>query len=268
MERGGRDGEIVLAPRRHDYLSAVPLRTGSDQAVLDVLYRRFIADNPSRNALVARVAGEETARGRSVLVLVDHVRHGRALSALLGCDAAFVHGGTPRGELRQETARFSTGERSCLVATAGLFQEGVSIDGIHVLVQAGGLKSRVKVLQAIGRGMRKAPGKESCLYVDFADEDPAGVFREHARERIRVLREEGFVVQVEETLHPREPKEEVPPTWTHVPGTKRFLLVDAEGAVRARAERLVQEMVPVKHRRCCRRPWCEEGGRYTWQEQA
>ncbi len=300
-------------PRYHFYLSAVPVRTGRDQAVLDALagrsltdgkysarylvekgyaapvearfeacriegdmteqpfatlYRRFVAENAYRNRLVATAVADETARGRSVLVLVDHVRHGEALLALLGA-VPFVHGGTPRRDLARETERFSRGESRCLVATAGLFQEGVSIDGIHVLVQAGGLKSRVKVLQAVGRGMRRAPGKESCLYLDFFDDDSAGVFRAHAEERVRVLREEGFTVHVVET--PRvatRVDDDIPPSWAHVPGTKRFLLVDAEGRVRAKAECVEKSLVPERHCKRCTHRWCEEGGRVTWRDES
>ena len=300
-------------PRFHFYLSAVPVRSGQDQAVLDALaggsltggkysaqfliekgyaapvetrfmrcrieadmteqpfgdlYRRFIVDNEQRNALIAEVAQAESGRGRSVLLLVDHVRHGHALRALVGPGAAFLHGGTPRSELRDLTACFSRGSLKCLIATSGLFQEGVSIDGIHVLIQAGGLKSRVKVLQAVGRGMRRAPGKDACLYVDFFDDDTAGIFRAHARQRMRVLKEEGFAVSPIERTRPPAPEDsELAPSWAHVAGTNRFVFVDSEGRVRIKARCVEQRLVPAKYCKRCSEPWCREGGKVTWRDE-
>ncbi len=300
-------------PRFHFYLSAVPVRSGQDQAVLDALaggsltggkysaqfliergyaapvetrfvrcridadmteqpfgdlYRRFIVDNAHRNALITEVAQAESGRGRSVLLLVDHVRHGHALRALVGQGAAFAHGGTPRNELRDLTACFARSSLKCLIATSGLFQEGVSIDGIHVLIQAGGLKSRLKVLQAVGRGMRRAPGKDACLYVDFFDDDTAGIFRAHARQRMRVLKEEGFTVApIEMTRSPTPEDSELAPSWAHVPGTNRFVFVDSEGRVRVKARCVEKRLVPAKFCKKCSEPWCREGGKVTWRDE-
>jgi superfamily II DNA or RNA helicase len=299
-----------LAPRNHYYLSAVPFRSGRDQAVLDALagerltggrysaqfliergyacpvtvrvlrcriegemtekpfaevYREFVVENAARNRRIAGEARREAAAGRSVLVLVDHVRHGRNVRRLLGEEARFVHGSTPRGALRRATAAFSVGDLPCLVATAGLFQEGVSIDGIHALVMGGGLRSRAKVIQSVGRGMRRAPGKEACLYVDFWDDDEAGILRRHSRERFRVLKEEGF--QVPPLPAAPEPEEEpIPATWGHVPGTRRFVKVDGEGEVLAKATCLRRDVVPESFcERCRDRSVCTRGGKKGWR---
>lgn len=301
-----------IAPRYHFYLSAVPERSGSDQAVLDALtagsltggkysaqfliehgyaspvearfvrcridgqmaetpfaqlYRRFVVENVERNALVTEAIRTEISRDRSVLVLVDQVRHGELLAGELPGLAAFVHGGTPKGDLSALTARFSAGSLRCLVATAGLFQEGISIDGIHVLVQAGGLKSRVKVLQAVGRGMRRAPGKTACRYLDFFDDDAAGIFRAHSLQRMRVLKEEGFVVPpVADERSIRPESSELQPAWAHVVGTDRFVYVDADGRVTKRGKCVEKSVVPERYCKRCTRFWCAKGGEVTWQD--
>ncbi len=192
------------------------------------LYREFIAENQERNARIASIAANEVGSGRSVLVLVERIRHGEALRAGIqkaledpptrlaprqvslaagpvpapegqatnpaSRECGLAHGKLARARLADITRAFSEGELPCLVATAGLFQEGVSIDGIEVLIQAGGLKSKAKVIQAAGRGMRLSPGKSACTYYDFMDDDEAGVFRAHARKRIAALKEEGLFV--------------------------------------------------------------------------
>ncbi|MCP3859046.1 MAG: hypothetical protein GY704_05295 [Phycisphaeraceae bacterium] len=231
------------------------------------LYREFIVDNAARNRRVAEIAGQEAGDGRAVLVLVEHVRHGENLMALLPEGAAFAHGSVPSRELRATTAAFAAGEVRCLVATSGLFTEGVSIDGIHVLVQAGGLKSRSKVIQTVGRGMRLTPGKPRCDYFDFFDDDASGVLRGHARQRLRVLKEEGFFVPpVEERRRWEDDDDDIPTTWAHVAGTKRFYQVDGDGRIAARAVCVRKELVPETICKRCRSSIpCAVGGRTEWR---
>ena len=233
------------------------------------LYREFIALNPERNAQVAAHAQEAIAGRRSALVLVDHVMQGREIAAQVGEGAVLVHGGIPKRALREAAAGFEARRIPCLIATAGLFAEGVSIRGIEVLIQAGGLRSRAKVIQSIGRGMRPAPGKTACIYVDFWDDDEGGIFRAHSRERLRVLKEEGFAVPAapERANAAERDAEVIAPVWTPVPRRKRFLLIDDDGRVRGRGECLDRAKVPPSFcRRCIDPSICERGGKITWRD--
>ncbi|UCF68564.1 MAG: DEAD/DEAH box helicase [Acidobacteriota bacterium] len=246
----------------------------------DEIYREFIVENVARNERIASIARGETALGRSVLVLVDRVRHGEILQRRLqGRDkragsensrdaVGFVHGGTAKRRLRRAIDRFAAGELSCLIATSQLLAEGISIDRIEVLVQAGGLKSRAKLIQAIGRGVRCAPGKSTCLFVDFWDDDEAGVLRAHSRQRLAVLKAEGFRVP---DAPPRERlallEDDVPASWAHVPRSKRFLLIGADGTIRAKAECVDRRPVPKRLCEKCNDPsLCHTGGRISWRE--
>jgi superfamily II DNA or RNA helicase len=304
------------------------------------LYREFIAENRERNARIAQIAADEVAAGRSVLVLVERIQHGEKLQARVRAalddlpagpvprDCGLVHGRLARAPLADLTRAFSEGKLPCLIATAGLFQEGVSIDGIEVLVQGGGLKSKAKVIQSVGRGMRLSPGKSACTYYDFMDDDEAGVFRAHARRRIAALKDEGFFVadraaraavpvvgaearpaapELEKeacvataaaaassahpadagagtdascassilatekganggaTADPGHPRSDGR-AWFHVPGTKRFLLVDDEGRAYATGICLQRKLVPPNAcKKCGDRSVCENGGRVVWQ---
>ncbi len=270
---GGRYSAQYLVD--HGY--ACPVRVRLEHVALEgscrerpfaAIYRQQVVDNRRRNALIAGIARDEAARGRSVLVLVDHVRHGHALLGLLGPGAAFIHGAWPSAALRREVGRFADGSLRLLVATAGLFQEGVSIDGIEVLIQGGGLKSRTKVLQSVGRGMRRAPGKDSCLYVDFWDDDDLGLLAAHSRERLRLLRDEGFPVPPPPGRKPpRGDSGPEPPTWVHVPGSRRFVRMGPTGTIHGRGECLSAELVPQPLcQRCPNDRACVRGGIVTWHD--
>lgn len=232
------------------------------------LYKEFVVENRERNRIITDLVGEQVAQGRSVLVLVDHVRHGELLEKGIGRQSGFVCGATGKRRLGNQVKRFAEGGLPCLIATSGLFQEGVSIDGIEVLVQAGGLKSRSKVIQAIGRGMRRAEGKDSCLYVDFLDDDTSGYLRGHSLTRLRVLMEEGFnVPAVKRPVLDLGSGEPVPPVWSHVSGTRRFVLMGSDGKVRKRALCRDQRMVPERYcLNCKHNQMCQRGGEITWQE--
>ena len=55
-------------------------------------------------------------------------------------------------------------------ASLGTFAEGTSIDNIKHLVLAYPVKSEVRLLQSIGRGLRKHHDKDYCEFHDFADD--------------------------------------------------------------------------------------------------
>ncbi len=296
-----------VGARYNYFLSAVPVRSGADQAVLDaltggsltnhqysaqyliergyaspaevrvercpipeptlevpfrLLYRRGIVENAQRNARIAAITRTEQRAGASVLILVDRVRHGQSLCSSID-GAAFVHGGVGKRRLHRLTEAFRSKRISCLIATSGLFQEGVSIDGIEVLIQAGGMKSRNKVLQSIGRGLRRQEGKERCLYIDFLDEDEAGTLLHHSLQRLRVLSDEGFAVP-QLLDHDREQagalqNEAIEPVWSHVSGTKSFLLIDSDGNTLDQAYCIEPEVVPAHLcKGCPRRDRCRK----------
>jgi superfamily II DNA or RNA helicase len=308
--------EVVrrIEPRYGFYLSAVPFRTGAEQAVLDALagppltgqrysarfliekgyccpvevrverlairgemaekpfgsiYKEFIVLNQERNRKIAGIAREYMAAGRQVLVLVEQVRHGEEVLRLIGGASCFVHGKIPRRALLQKIARFADRGIPALVATSALLHEGIDIHGIEVVIAAGGLRSKARVIQSLGRGMRLAPGKRCCTYVDFLDADVAGILRAHARARLRVLKEEGFFIpQSDEEAENGEVEKAIPATWWHLPASKSFFLVDGDGKVLAKALCKSKALVPEKIcKRCKHEKICQEGGKIVWHEE-
>ena len=74
---------------------------------------------------------------------------------------------------------------NCLIST--LLGEGVDIPAMSAIIMAGGLKTPVGVIQKVGRALRKSPGKEEAVVVDFRDK---GAFlARHFQERMDVYRE-------------------------------------------------------------------------------
>ena len=80
---------------------------------------------------------------------------------------------------------------------------GVNIKNLHHVIFASPSKSRIRVLQSIGRGLRKAKGKNSAMFYDIADDFRKEGGRNnftlnHLAERIRFYVEEDFQYRLTE----------------------------------------------------------------------
>ena len=57
-----------------------------------------------------------------------------------------------------------------MICSYGIFSTGISIKNIHHIIFASPYKSKIKVLQSIGRGLRLNSNKEICNIYDFIDD--------------------------------------------------------------------------------------------------
>ena len=83
-----------------------------------------------------------------------------------------------------------------VVASLGTFSTGINIRNLHNIVFASPSKSQIRVLQSIGRGLRKSDdGRETTLY-DISD-DISWLKRKnfsliHSFERLKIYNKEEF----------------------------------------------------------------------------
>ena len=95
----------------------------------------------------------------NTLVLVDRVNAGKELIDRLP-DAVFVSGETKLTERKEEYDEIATSDDKVIVATYGVASVGINIPRIFNLVLIEPGKSFVRVIQSIGRGIRKAEDKD------------------------------------------------------------------------------------------------------------
>jgi superfamily II DNA or RNA helicase len=112
-------------------------------------------------ALVERV--NETG---NTLVLVDRVAAGQALVDRLGDRAVFVSGATKGTKRQAEYDQVATATDKIIVATYGVAAVGINIPRIFNLVMLEPGKSFTRVIQSIGRGIRKAEDKDHVAIWD------------------------------------------------------------------------------------------------------
>ena len=96
----------------------------------------------------------------NTLVLVDRTECGRQLVERLGEHAVFVSGATKAKVRQEEYDEIAVSDGKIIVATYGVAAVGINIPRIFNLVLVEPGKSFVRVIQSIGRGIRKAEDKD------------------------------------------------------------------------------------------------------------
>ena len=102
----------------------------------------------------------------NTLVLVDRISAGQELVARLN-NATFVSGATKAGERQEHYDEIADADGKIIVATYGVAAVGINIPRIFNLVLVEPGKSFVRVIQSIGRGIRKAEDKDHVQIWDI-----------------------------------------------------------------------------------------------------
>lgn len=120
---------------------------------------KFLLEDADRLTTIAQLIAQVNATGNT-LVLVDRVAAGHTLVDLLGDQAVFVSGATKAKARQDEYDEVATSTGKIIVATYGVAAVGINLPRIFNLVLVEPGKSFVRVIQSIGRGIRKAEDKD------------------------------------------------------------------------------------------------------------
>jgi superfamily II DNA or RNA helicase len=119
---------------------------------------KHLLEDPHRLDAIAELILKVKESGNT-LILVDRVNAGKELISRLP-DAVFVSGNTNMTERKEEYDEIATSTNKIIVATYGVAAVGINIPRIFNLVLIEPGKSFVRVIQSIGRGIRKAEDKD------------------------------------------------------------------------------------------------------------
>ena len=119
---------------------------------------KYLLEEEDRLTTIANLVRQVNTTGNT-LVLVDRIAAGQALVAQLD-DAVFVSGSTKAGDRQSEYDEIATSTGKIIVATYGVAAVGINLPRIFNLVLLEPGKSFVRVIQSIGRGIRKAEDKD------------------------------------------------------------------------------------------------------------
>lgn len=159
----------------------------------------YIVSCQERNKFVCRLTNK--LRGNTLVLFQFVEKHGKVLDKMMremypDKQVFFVHGGTD-AEQRETIRKFvEKTEDAVIIASYGTFSTGVSIKRLHNIVFSSPSKSRIRVLQSIGRQLRKSEHKDVAKLYDIADDLSWKKYKNHTlrhfEERLKIYDGESF----------------------------------------------------------------------------
>jgi len=157
----------------------------------------YLVSHPKRNKFIENLC--KNIKGNTLLLFQLVEKHGVLLYneiKTLDRKVFFVYGGTTT-ETREKIRAITEKETNAIiVASYGTFSTGINIRAINNIVFASPSKSRIRVLQSIGRGLRQSDDKSRVKLFDVSDNityksRPNFTYR-HFTQRLNIYKEEQF----------------------------------------------------------------------------
>ena len=119
---------------------------------------KYLLEDKDRLDYISNLCNSIKDTGNT-LILVDRISAGNELANRIP-DSVFVSGSTKSADRKTEYDEVSTASSKVIIATYGVAAVGINIPRIFHLVLLEPGKSFVRVIQSIGRGIRKAEDKD------------------------------------------------------------------------------------------------------------
>ena len=129
---------------------------------------KYLVTDETRLEFIANLINDISATGNT-LVLVDRIECGKFLTEKL-TDSVFISGAVKTKDRKESYDEIKTATNKIIVATYGVAAVGINIPRIFNLVLVEPGKSFVRVIQSIGRGIRKAEDKDHVEIWDITSQ--------------------------------------------------------------------------------------------------
>lgn len=162
----------------------------------------FLVSLYKRNSFIVRLC--DTLNGNTLCLFKLVEKHGVVLHSLMKDfkrKVFFVYGGT-NTETREKIRAITEKETDAIiVASYGTFSTGINIRNLHNVVFSSPSKSRIRVLQSIGRGLRISKDNNTTRLYDIADDlsykGRINYTMSHFQDRINIYNEEQFNYEID-----------------------------------------------------------------------
>ena len=193
----GLDIKVMLLRYHNDICHMMQNKTYQEE--LD-----YIVTNEKRNKFITNLA--LSLEGNTLVLFQFVEKHGKVLYDMLreraedGRRIFYVSGEVDTADREQIRGIVEKQKDAIIVASLGTFSTGINIRNLNNICFASPSKSQIKVLQSIGRGLRKSDdGRDTVLY-DIADDFHTRGYKNftlrHSAERIKIYTKEGFKYKI------------------------------------------------------------------------
>ncbi len=158
---------------------------------------KFLVTDDSRLGWFKTII-ENISKSGNTLVLVNRIDTGKKLIELLD-DAVFISGEVKTKDRKEEYDEVKTANNKIIIATFGVAAVGINIPRIFNLILLEPGKSFVRVIQSIGRGIRKADDKD---HVEIWDVTATTKYaKRHLTERKRYYKDAKYPFTLEKVKY-------------------------------------------------------------------
>jgi len=163
----------------------------------------YIVTKAERNTFVCNLVGHLSG---NTLVLFQFVeKHGKILYDIIhdkykDRKVFFVFGGVAT-DIREEIREIVENEKDAvIVASYGTFSTGINIRNINNIVFSSPSKSKIRVLQSLGRGLRQQGGDKTLRLYDISDDlslnSKLNFTLRHFKERLNIYNDQKFDYEI------------------------------------------------------------------------
>jgi superfamily II DNA or RNA helicase len=159
----------------------------------------WLQTNKFRNDIITRLVNKAD---KNTLIMVDRIAHGEELLKVLqentDKEVHFVHGAVEIEEREMIRKLMEEQDNIACIAISKIFSTGINIKNLHNIIFAAIGKARIKIIQSIGRSLRKHASKKRATIFDIWDNLRYG--NKHVVERLALYDREQIPYSVTE-LH-------------------------------------------------------------------
>ena len=163
---------------------------------------QYIVAHKTRNTFISRLCDKLNGNTLCLYQLVE--KHGLVLYNLMkdfDRKVFFIHGGTDAKTRNDIRGIVEKEKNAIIIASYGTFSTGINIRNINNVVFSSPSKSRIRVLQSIGRGLRTSKTKDSIRLFDLSDDlsykSKMNFTLNHFNERLNIYNEEQFNYKID-----------------------------------------------------------------------
>lgn len=127
---------------------------------------QYLVTNPDRIRAIAKLLDSISSKGNT-LILVDRIATGTMLMEEMENEAIFINGGVGVNKRKEHYNDIADTNDVPIIATYGVAAVGINVPRIFNVVLFEPGKSFVRVIQSIGRGLRKAHDKDFVQIYDL-----------------------------------------------------------------------------------------------------
>jgi superfamily II DNA or RNA helicase len=158
---------------------------------------KYLVTDDTRMEWVSKLVKNIASSGNT-LILVDRIETGNFIINEIP-DSVFVSGKIKSKDRKEQYREVATADDKIIVATYGVAAVGINIPRIFNLVLLEPGKSFVRVIQSIGRGVRKAEDKDFVQIWDITANSKYA--KRHLTERKRFYKEARYPFTVEKVKY-------------------------------------------------------------------